>query len=107
MARYLFRFAAFTCVIFSSTAFHVTDLSKSLHNTQSRLSEFRSVALRSKQAACGGLTMGKGKGVPVNMRGEYQKRSQLEQMQQQMLGNDRDGLPIFTLYTRSKIAKIW
>ena len=60
-----------------------------------------------RRGLCGLTMMGKGKGVPMNMRGEYQKRSQLEQVQKQMMGDDKDGMPIFTIYTRSKVAKIW
>ena len=51
--------------------------------------------------------MAKGKGVPINMRGEMQKRAQMEQVRQQMMGDDSDGLPVFNVFVRSKRAGIW
>eukprot|EP00960_Hanusia_phi_P020242 598115-Hanusia_phi.AAC.2 len=36
-----------------------------------------------------------------------QKRAQMEQMRQQMMGDDSDGLPVFNVFVRSKRAGIW
>ena len=107
MARFfVVGFAAIVAVLHSAAAFQISGFSHAIHAARTGLSEHRAVGLRTRQGACGGLMM-KGKGIPINMRGEYQKRSQLEQMQRQMSGNDGDGLPVFTIYTRSKVAKLW
>jgi len=36
-----------------------------------------------------------------------QKRAQMEQVRQQMMGDDSDGLPVFNVFVRSKRAGIW
>lgn len=46
-------------------------------------------SLRTAASVCGGLEMGKGKGTPINQRGEMMKRQQMAEMQQQMMGDDR------------------
>ncbi len=51
--------------------------------------------------------MVKGKKTPINQRGEMMKRQQMAEMQQKMMGDDSDGLPVFTVYTRTKTAKVW
>ena len=106
MAQFFVHVAAIAAVLHSAAAFQIGGFSNAINVARSGLSEHRALGLRTRQGACGGLMM-KGKGVPINMRGEFQKRSQLEQMQRQMSGNDGDGLPVFTIYTRSKVAKLW
>jgi hypothetical protein len=88
----------------SASAFSGSGLALTSHMHQ--FSPIRS-SLRERKGVCGAVMMSKGKGIPINMRGEYQKRSQMEQTQRQMMGFDKDGLPVFTLYTRSKVAKLW
>jgi hypothetical protein len=105
MAQFFVRIAAMCAILYSANAFQISGFS--LQTSKAGFSEYRHSILRSKQGACGGLMMGKGKGVPINMRGEFQKRSQMEQMQRQMSGEDSDGMPVFMLYTRSKVAKLW
>eukprot|EP00287_Rhodomonas_sp_CCMP768_P005342 CAMPEP_0196720048 /NCGR_PEP_ID=MMETSP1091-20130531/2903_1 /TAXON_ID=302021 /ORGANISM="Rhodomonas sp., Strain CCMP768" /LENGTH=217 /DNA_ID=CAMNT_0042061161 /DNA_START=60 /DNA_END=713 /DNA_ORIENTATION=+ len=65
------------------------------------------VTSRSSASVCGSLQMGKGKKTPINQRGEMMKRQQMAEMQQQMMGDDSDGLPVFTVYTRTKTAQVW
>ena len=107
MAHIFIRMAAMSAILYTTSAFQAAGFSPAFYSSKSGLTDHRNSVLRSKQGACGGLMMGKGKGVPVNLRGEFQKRSQLEQMQRQMMGDDSDGLPVFMLYTRSKVAKLW
>ena len=107
MTQFFVRIAAICAILHSANAFQVAGYAQVLQTSKAGLLEHRHSILRSKQGACGGLMMGKGKGVPINMRGEFQKRSQLEQMQRQMTGDDSDGMPVFMLYTRSKVAKLW
>ena len=51
--------------------------------------------------------MGKGKNPNIGMRGELKKRAEMEAMREQMFGDDSDGFPVFTVYVRSKTAKVW
>jgi len=64
-----------------------------------------------RRSVCGDLQMGKGKsagGPNIAMRGELKKRAEMERMREQMFGGDgSDGFPIFTIYVRSKVGKVW
>ena len=41
------------------------------------------------------------------MRGELKKRAEMERMREQMFGDDSDGIPVFTVYVRSKKGQVW
>mmetsp|Transcript_4576 Transcript_4576/g.8986 ORF Transcript_4576/g.8986 Transcript_4576/m.8986 type:complete len:217 (+) Transcript_4576:43-693(+) len=59
-------------------------------------------------AASSIVMMGKGKGVPINQRGNAERMKQAQSMKEQMLGgDDSDGYPIFTIYVRSSVGKVW
>jgi len=51
--------------------------------------------------------MGKGKNPNISMRGELKKRAEMERMRDQMFGDDSDGVPVFTVYVRSKKGQVW
>ena len=51
--------------------------------------------------------MGKGKNPNISMRGELKKRADMERMRDQMFGDDSDGVPVFTVYVRSKRGQVW
>merc|ERR1719319_2130251 len=56
------------------------------------------------------LEMGKGKGVPAQMRGNYKRAKEMSSMREQMMAATKpgaDGLPVFNLFVRSKKAKVW
>merc|ERR1739838_1224524 len=59
----------------------------------------------------GDMCMGKGKpNVPLEMRGQYKKSQETAQMRDQMQAAQSpgsDGLPVFNLYVRSKVAGMW
>ena len=56
------------------------------------------------------MSMKKGKAnVPINMRGNYKKQQEMNQMQREMMDNSKpgaDGLPVFNLYVRTKTQKV-
>eukprot|EP00283_Hemiselmis_rufescens_P011441 CAMPEP_0173434720 /NCGR_PEP_ID=MMETSP1357-20121228/13245_1 /TAXON_ID=77926 /ORGANISM="Hemiselmis rufescens, Strain PCC563" /LENGTH=216 /DNA_ID=CAMNT_0014399605 /DNA_START=22 /DNA_END=672 /DNA_ORIENTATION=- len=59
-------------------------------------------------AASSIVMMGKGKGVPINQRGNAERMKQAQSMKDQMMGgDDSDGFPIFTIYVRSSVGKVW
>jgi len=55
--------------------------------------------------------MKKGKAnVPPQMRGQYKKAQEMQNMRQQMMEAQNpgaDGLPVFNLYVRTKVANMW
>lgn len=55
--------------------------------------------------------MKKGKAnVPPQMRGQYKKQQELAQMREQMISASKpgdDGLPVFNLFVRTKVANVW
>lgn len=60
-----------------------------------------------RRSVCGDLQMGKGKNPNISMRGELKKRAEMERMRDQMFGDDSDGVPVFTVYVRSKKGQVW
>eukprot|EP00567_Pseudictyota_dubia_P007850 CAMPEP_0197453390 /NCGR_PEP_ID=MMETSP1175-20131217/34795_1 /TAXON_ID=1003142 /ORGANISM="Triceratium dubium, Strain CCMP147" /LENGTH=212 /DNA_ID=CAMNT_0042986667 /DNA_START=105 /DNA_END=743 /DNA_ORIENTATION=+ len=59
----------------------------------------------------GDICMKKGKAnVPPQMRGQYKKAQEMQNMRQQMMEAQNpgaDGLPVFNLYVRTKVANMW
>jgi hypothetical protein len=60
----------------------------------------------------GSLVMkGKGGRIPINQRGEFMKRQKMieqkEAIDQQTLGNKKEGVPIFKIYVRPKAGGLW
>eukprot|EP00586_Coscinodiscus_wailesii_P004234 CAMPEP_0172480510 /NCGR_PEP_ID=MMETSP1066-20121228/5694_1 /TAXON_ID=671091 /ORGANISM="Coscinodiscus wailesii, Strain CCMP2513" /LENGTH=204 /DNA_ID=CAMNT_0013241891 /DNA_START=121 /DNA_END=735 /DNA_ORIENTATION=- len=57
------------------------------------------------------IEMKKGKpNVPVNMRGDYKRRQEMANQREQMLAAQtpgEDGLPVFNLFVRTKVANMW
>jgi len=56
------------------------------------------------------LEMKKGNKMPQQMRGQYEKSKKMNEMRQAMEMNSKqgaDGLPVFNLFVRTKIAKMW
>jgi len=57
------------------------------------------------------MEMKKGKAnVPPQMRGQYQRQREMNEMQQQMMAASKpgaDGFPVFNLFVRTKTQKIW
>ena len=57
------------------------------------------------------LEMKKGKAnVPPQMRGQYKKQQEMAQMREQMMAASKpgdDGLPVFNLFVRTKVANVW
>merc|ERR1712176_156049 len=62
-------------------------------------------------SAAATLEMKKGKpNVPPQMRGQYKKMQQMQQMRDQMVGASKpgtDGLPVFNLFVRTPRANMW
>mmetsp|Transcript_10553 Transcript_10553/g.14803 ORF Transcript_10553/g.14803 Transcript_10553/m.14803 type:complete len:113 (-) Transcript_10553:454-792(-) len=76
------------------------------------VSTFSGKALISHESQCratrGDLSMKKGKAnVPPQMRGQYKRQQEMQQMRNQMLeaqNPGEDGLPVFNLFVRTKKA---
>lgn len=55
--------------------------------------------------------MKKGKAnVPAQMRGQYKRAQEMQSMREQMQAAQQpgaDGLPVFNLFVRSKVAEVW
>ncbi len=56
------------------------------------------------------MEMKKGKAnVPPQMRGQYERQKEMNQMQQQMMAASKpgaDGFPVFNLFVRTKSQKV-
>lgn len=79
--------------------------------TGSAVSSFGGNVLISGVANGASLEMKKGKAnVPPQMRGQYKKQQEMAQMRQQMIAASKpgeDGLPVFNLFVRTKVANVW
>ena len=79
--------------------------------TGSAVSSFGGNVLISSATNGATLEMKKGKAnVPPQMRGQYKKQQEMAQMRQQMIQSSTpgdDGLPVFNLFVRTKVANVW
>jgi len=59
----------------------------------------------------GDMCMKKGKpNIPPQMRGQYKRAQEMQNMREQMMeaqDPSTDGLPVFNLYVRTKVANMW
>jgi hypothetical protein len=80
--------------------------------TSSRVSAFGgSVLITTAQptTTAASLTMKKGKSMPPQMRGQYEKQKEMMAMREQMIAASKpgsDGLPVFNLFVRTKRANV-
>uniref|UniRef100_A0A7S3P7F3 Uncharacterized protein n=1 Tax=Amphora coffeiformis TaxID=265554 RepID=A0A7S3P7F3_9STRA len=79
--------------------------------TGSAVSSFGGSVLISSASNGATLEMKKGKpNVPPQMRGQYKKQQEMAQMREQMVAASKpgqDGLPVFNLFVRTKLANVW
>ena len=79
--------------------------------TGSAVSAFGGSVLISSASNGAMVEMKKGKAnVPPQMRGQYKRQQEMAQMRDQMMAASKpgdDGLPIFNLFVRTKVANVW
>ena len=79
--------------------------------TGSAVSSFGGSVLISSATNGATLEMKKGKAnVPPQMRGQYKRQQEMAQMREQMIAASKpgeDGLPVFNLFVRTKVANVW
>jgi hypothetical protein len=79
--------------------------------TGSAVSAFGGSVLVSSASNGACIEMKKGKpNVPPQMRGQYKKQQEMAQMREQMIAASTpsdDGLPVFNLFVRTKVANVW
>ena len=98
---------ALLTVACSTNAYTVAPQGASVFGGRSLSAEQRIPAGRTTR---GDMCMKKGKpNVPLEMRGQYKKSQETAQMRDQMQAAQSpgsDGLPVFNLYVRSKVAGV-
>ena len=78
--------------------------------TSSRVSGFGGSVLVTGVASESNLCMKKGKpNVPVQMRGQYRRQQEMQQMREQMISASKpgeDGLPVFNLFVQTDKSNV-